>query len=183
MRWHFRRSGRDVRTAVAQLSRFIVSPRTAKHRLFVWLDHETIPDSGLVVIAREDDYTFGILHSHIHEIWSRAMGTQLRDASSGSRYTPTTTLETFPFPHPTPEQRQAISDAARQLNQLRENWRDADPGRTLTNLYNANPTWLTNAHAQLDAAVANAYNWPSNLPDHQILQNLLTLNLHRHTQE
>ena len=181
--WHFRRSGRDVRTAVAQLSRFIVSPRTAKHRLFVWLDRETIPDSGLVVIAREDDYTFGILHSHIHEIWSRAMGTQLRDASSGSRYTPTTTLETFPFPHPTPEQRQTISDAARQLNQLRENWRNADPKRTLTNLYNANPTWLTNAHAHLDAAVADAYNWPSNLPDRQILQNLLTLNLHRVAQE
>ena len=31
--------------------------------------------------------------------------------------------------------------------------------RTLTNLYNARPQWLANAHATLDAAVADAYGW------------------------
>jgi hypothetical protein len=29
--------------------------------------------------------------------------------------------------------------------------------RTLTNLYNERPTWLANAHRDLDAAVAEAY--------------------------
>ena len=32
--------------------------------------------------------------------------------------------------------------------------------RTLTNLYNARPQWLADAHATLDAAVATAYGWP-----------------------
>ena len=51
--------------------------------------------------------------------------------------------------------------------------------RTLTNLYNQRPTWLDNAHAQLDAAVADAYGWPADLPDAEILERLLALNLER----
>ena len=31
--------------------------------------------------------------------------------------------------------------------------------RTLTNLYNARPQWLVDAHATLDEAVAAAYGW------------------------
>ena len=31
--------------------------------------------------------------------------------------------------------------------------------RTLTNLYNARPAWLDNAHHALDVAVADAYGW------------------------
>ena len=103
------------------------------------------------------------------------MGTQLREAESGFRYTPTTCFETFPFPHPTDEQRAAIAAAAAELNRLRENWLNPiDPDgkpelechaelrrRTLTNLYNQRPTWLANAHATLDAAVADAYGWPA----------------------
>ena len=49
--------------------------------------------------------------------------------------------------------------------------------RTLTNLYNQRPTWLANAHAELDAAVFSAYHWPPNLTDANILERLLALNL------
>ena len=51
--------------------------------------------------------------------------------------------------------------------------------RTLTNLYNARPTWLDNAHRKLDAAVFAAYGWPADLPDEEILARLLALNLAR----
>ncbi len=37
--------------------------------------------------------------------------------------------------------------------------------RTLTNLYNARPAWLANAHRKLDEAVFAAYGWPSTLTD------------------
>ena len=49
----------------------------------------------------------------------------------------------------------------------------------LMNLYNQRPTWMDNAHARLDAAVANAYGWPADLPDAEILKRLLALNLER----
>ena len=57
---------------------------------------------------------------------------------------------------------------------------DADlKKRTLTNLYNARPTWLDNAHRKLDAAVCAAYGWPADLSDEEILARLLALNLAR----
>jgi len=51
--------------------------------------------------------------------------------------------------------------------------------RTLTNLYNARPTWLELAHKKLDEAVFAAYGWPSDLSDEEILERLLALNLER----
>lgn len=54
--------------------------------------------------------------------------------------------------------------------------------RTLTNLYNARPAWLDNAHKVLDAAVAKAYGWNDyvpEMPDEEILRRLLVMNLAR----
>ncbi|WP_415837997.1 type IIL restriction-modification enzyme MmeI [Polaromonas hydrogenivorans] len=56
-----------------------------------------MPDSQVVVIARADDATFGILHSRFHELWSLRMCTWL-GVGNDPRYTPTTCFETFPFP-------------------------------------------------------------------------------------
>lgn len=54
--------------------------------------------------------------------------------------------------------------------------------RTLTNLYNARPAWLNFVHQALDKAVAAAYGWQdytAEMPDAEILQRLLKLNLVR----
>jgi type II restriction/modification system DNA methylase subunit YeeA len=55
------------------------------------------PDHQIIVIARDDDTNFGILHSRFHEAWSLRLGTWL-GVGNDPRYTPTTTFETFPFP-------------------------------------------------------------------------------------
>jgi hypothetical protein len=85
-----------MREGLSRLTRYIATPRVAKHRLFVWLNTDTLPDCQLIVAVREDDYFFGVLHSRLHEVWALRMGT----AGQGLRspYTPTTTFETFPFP-------------------------------------------------------------------------------------
>ena len=108
-----------LRQAMKSFSRMIVTPRVSKHRLFVWIGKDTLPDSATIAIARDDDYTFGVLHSRFHELWARGMGTQLREVESGFRYTPTTCFETFPFPQPDDAQRAAIGVAANELNKLR----------------------------------------------------------------
>ena len=57
--------------------------------------------------------------------------------------------------------------------------------RTQTNLYNARPAWLAQAHATLDAAVAAAYGWADYtpaMPDDEILRRLLALNRERAVQ-
>ncbi len=49
--------------------------------------------------------------------------------------------------------------------------------RTLTNLYNQRPTWLENAHRELDEAVFAAYGWKPTISNEEILRRLLKLNL------
>ena len=49
--------------------------------------------------------------------------------------------------------------------------------RTLTNLYNARPQWLADAHAALNAAVAAAYGWDADISEEDTLAALLALNL------
>lgn len=184
--WLHERPRIDMREALTGLSRYIATPRVSKHRLFAWLDAPTLPDSATIVFARDDDYTFGVLHSRVHEVWARSMGTQLREVESGFRYTPTTTFETFAFPRPTDARRDAVAAAALELNALREGWLNP-PGlpeaelktRTLTNLYNARPQWLLDGHRRLDDAVLDAYGWPHDLPDDEIRSRLLALNLER----
>ncbi len=198
--------------ALGGLSRYIATPCIAKHRLFAWYDARICPDHALIVVARDDDTTFGILHSRFHEIWSLRLGTSLEDRP---RYTPSTTFGTFPFPPGlTPDipageyaadpRAMAVALEARRLVELRDRWlnppewvkwvdepvpgypkrpvpRDEDAAkalkkRTLTNLYNARPQWLADAHEALDAAVAAAYGWSADISDDEVLRELLALN-------
>lgn len=121
-----------LRRAIAPLSRMIGTPRVAKHRLFGWLHPAVLIDDGAGLVARDDDTTFGILHSRFHELWSLRMGTSL-GVGNDPRYTPSTTFETFPFPEGlTPNipaadyaadpRAIAIADAAADLNAKREAW-------------------------------------------------------------
>jgi hypothetical protein len=137
------RSG--MREAIAACDRVLVTARVSKFRIFGWIAISTLPDDGVFIFARSDDYFFGVLHSSIHELWARRMGTQLREAESGFRYTPTTCFETFALPwSPGSEPSEhaswkRISEAARELDGLRERWLNP-------------PEWLAPIEAAVDAA-------------------------------
>ncbi|CDX60248.1 putative DNA methyltransferase yeeA [Mesorhizobium plurifarium] len=213
--WQPWRPRPEMRSRIAPLRRYIVTPETSQYRLFVWLSYPVLPDKNLIVIPHEDDVMFGLLHSRFHELWALRKGSDLQDRP---RYTHTSTFATFPFPaglapnvpaaaYADEPRAKAVADAARRLNELRENWLNpADlvrqesevvPGfpdrvlpvseaaakelakRTLTNLYNQRPAWLDLAHRTLDEAVAAAYGWPADLPDDEVLARLFALNQER----
>jgi len=128
--WLHVRPRAAMRNALAGLPRFLFSTNTAKHRTFVWVRHPILPDHAGFVFARSDDYFMGTMHSSVHEVWGLALGTQLEDRP---RFTATTSFETFPLPwppgkEPTEPKAQghalwkAIGEAARKLNELREEW-------------------------------------------------------------
>ena len=216
--WLHQRPRPAIRKALFTLRRFIVTPRVSSRRFFVWVPKPTLPDTRLVVIARDDDTTFGCLSSRLHELWSLAT-CSWHGAGNDPTYNAESCYQTFPFPEGlTPDipaadyaddpRAQAIATAAARLNELRENRlnpadlvvrepevvpgypdrilpRDADAAKelkkhTLTNLYNARPQWLANAHAVLDAAVADAYgwgaDWAAGMSDEDILSRLFALN-------
>ena len=138
-------------------------------------------------MARDDDYFLGILHSKPHNLWSLKQGTSLEDRP---RYTPTTTFQTFPFPYPPNNEPlnnphiKAISQISHTLVRERDAWLNPSglsekelKKRTLTNLYNQRPLWLDKIHKKLDNAVFDAYGWPHDLSDNEILEKLLQLNL------
>jgi len=102
---------------------------------------------------------------------------------------------------------EAIAETARALNKVRNGWLypsdltrvepEVVPGypdrilpkdvsaaaklreRTLTKLYNERPQWLDDAHRDLDAAVAAAYGWPTEISNEDAMRELLGLNLSR----
>jgi hypothetical protein len=142
-----------MRAALKPLHRWPAISRIAKHRIFVWFPSEFLPDDGVYVFARSDDYFFGILQSSPHVFWSLKMGTQLEDRP---RYTATTGFETFSLPWPPGSEpdtpnfagnsklktqhvtlQSRISIAAKTLNDQRERWLNP-------------PEWLDPIAARID---------------------------------
>lgn len=142
--WRLWRPRPEMREQIGGLPRYLVTLEVAKHRVFTWLKPPVLPDKNLVVIARADDVTFGVLQSRIHVLWSLRQGTSLEDRP---RYTPSSCFETFPFPpdltprdvgaqtvasgglalpaHVSAGQQapaQAIAEAAHALQEMRERW-------------------------------------------------------------
>ncbi len=145
--WLYGDARPGLRKSLVNLTRFVVTPMVAKHRVFAWLPSVQIPENLCVAITRSDDTTFGMLHSRYHELWSLRMGTSLEDRP---RYTPSSCFETYPFPagltpSDTAHQRteamadgalipagtatgpvrtaaEGIARAAKKLNDLREAW-------------------------------------------------------------
>lgn len=188
--WLHQRTRPDMRQAVDGLSRYLATPRVAKHRLWVYVPVETLVDSRIVVVADENMYTFGVLHSKVHEAWSLAT-CSWHGVGNDPTYNAQSCFETFPFPCPTDAQRADIEKWAAYLDAVRSRLLEADRSRTMTKLYNdvselratrdsQSPVYpLLQAHEKLDAAVAAAYGWEWPMTDDEILAALLALNLER----
>ncbi|HRZ22473.1 MAG TPA: adenine methyltransferase, partial [Candidatus Contendobacter sp.] len=130
--WRHGETRPGLRRKLAGLARYIATSETAKHRVFIWLPISVAPEHKLVVVARDDDETFGILTSRFHVVWAVALGGRL-GAGNDPVYNSTRCFETFPFPagltpnlpvsaYADDPRAQAIAAAARRLHELRENW-------------------------------------------------------------
>lgn len=199
--WRHRSRADALRAAIGGLERYIVTPRVAKHRFYLWVYNGSVLDNTVVTFARSDDYTFGVLHSRIHSVWAYSRGSYL-GVGDDLRYKHGAIFGSFPFPWPlntpeddlTQEQREhaeRIGAAAVSLDVARSQWLNPSDApaelvqsRTMTDLYNdkdddPRPDWLVNRHKAIDEAVSAAYGWPVDLSDDDILARLLALNLKR----
>ncbi len=201
MWWLFGKTRQDMRLAIAGLPRYIATVETAKHRTFQFLDASILPDNMLIAVATDDAYHLGVLSSRMHIIWALAAGGTLEDRP---RYNKTRCFDPFPFPDATPAQQARIRELAETLDAHRKRQQAEHPGLTLTNLYNVveklragqplTPkeqatkqqglaTVVLELHRELDAAVAAAYGWPTDLPDAEVLTRLVALNRARAAEE
>ncbi|MEM8635224.1 MAG: DNA methyltransferase [Pseudomonadota bacterium] len=199
--WVFGEPRRDLRPALKGLPRFICSPATSKHRFFVFLAGEILPDDALITFPFDQPYILSVLSSRTHVVWSLAQGGTLEDRP---RYNNSRCFDPFPFPNLTDDQRTRLRALGEQLDAHRKRQQSAHPKLTLTQMYNvleklrAGETIegkdheiydqgligiLKDLHDQIDAAVAEAYGWPVDLSDNDILFRLVALNKERAEEE
>jgi type II restriction/modification system DNA methylase subunit YeeA len=168
-----------MRAALQGLPRYLATVRHMKHRVFVFLEAGVLPDSGLIAIAKDDWFTFGILQSKAHVLWATRKSGRI-GVGNDPRYAATNSFETFPFPDNVPRKLEdTVEVAAKALYDLREGWLEQNPKQGMTDLYNEPPAWLPMKQKVLDDAVLAVYGWPKTLTDEQILGQLLDLNLSR----
>ena len=199
--WLFGRKNTDLRSALDGLPRFIATCRTAKHRVFQFLEGGYLPESNVVSIGSDDSFLLGVLSSRVHVLWAANAGATLEDRP---HYTNTSTFAPFPFPVCADEQRANVRKLGEQLDAFRKERQALYPDMTTTGMYNVlealraerplTPnekaihdkgliTVLKTLHDELDAAMFDAYGWPHGLDDDQILERLVALNAERTAEE
>ena len=117
-----------------------------------FIDAGGIPSNKALFIPNCDLYTFGVLISSIHMAWMRTVAGRLKSDYS---YGVQVVYNTFPWPKPSPNQRQKIMQTAQKILDVRAKYPDA----TLADLYDelTMPADLREAHKKNDRAVAVAY--------------------------
>lgn len=192
--WWFGATHELYRGFTAGLERYIATPETAKHRVFVFLPGGVRADNMLVNIGLSDGFHLGVLSSRTHRAWARATGAVLEDRP---RYTKSACFDPFPFPDTPAGLRRRIEAVGEELDATRATVQAEHPDLTLTTLYNAMAASdppedtlqrgrvpiLAELHAQLDALVADAYGWPAALPGSEATERLLELNRARVREE
>jgi hypothetical protein len=201
--WLFAEPRPAMRKALAGLSRYVGTPYTAKHRPFIFLDSNIVPDAMVYAIASADAFVLGALSSRIHVVWALAAGGRL-GIGNDPRYTSNATFLPFPFPDPDEAATQRIRDLGEQLDAHRKRQQAIHPDLTITGMYNVLEklrsgedlttkekkihedglvSVLKQIHDDLDAAVFDAYGWPHDLSDEMILERLVALNAERAEEE
>ena len=204
--WLFAEPRPRLRAAIAKIDRYIATPYTARHRSFVFLDANIVPDAMIYVIASDDALALGILTSRVHQVWCKYCGGTLQDRP---RYNSKRTFFPFPFPTDVPDPiKDKIRTEAEALDALRKRVIAEHEDLTLTKLYNvlevlrANDrkgraltdaerdihdrglvTLIRQHHDAIDMLVAEAYGWPADLSDEDILIRLVALNKERAAEE
>lgn len=109
-----------LRRELAGKSRYIATSRVSRNRFFVWMPIQVWPDSRLYAIARDDEVTFGVLSSRIHETWSLGKASS-HGVGNDPTYNAEACFETFPFP-PAGAHDADITAATKELNRQRDAW-------------------------------------------------------------
>ena len=201
--WWFGEPRKELRPALEGLQRYIATVETMKHRIFQFMDHAVLPDNMLVAIASDSAYHLGVLSSKAHVLWAIRSGGK-QGMGNDPRYSKSRCFDPFPFPNASASARNEIGAIAEELDRTRKRVLLEHPDLTLTALYNAleltkegkplstknrdvldrgHVLILKELHERLDDAVVQAYQWPADLTDEQVIERLVDLNQLRVAEE
>ena len=181
--WLFRRTNERLRSGLAGLARYIGTTETAKHRTFVFIDGDVLPDQKIRVVTSPSALLLGILSSAVHVEWALAAGGRL-GVGNDPVYNNTRCFEPFPFASDDTgldtRLMSTIERTAEALDAHRKARQAAHEAVTITAMYNVLSKLRTgepltskekvthehglvavlrSLHDELDAAVLEAYGW------------------------
>ncbi len=201
--WVFGEPRRELRPALKGLPRYIATVETAKHRTFQFLDASILPDNKLICLALDDAFCLGVLSSRWHVVWALRTGGWL-GVGNDPVYVKSKCFDPFPFPDAAERLKARIRAAAEELDVLRKRQQAEHPRLTLTQIYNVLEKLRAGAalneaeeavktkglvlivkelHDEIDRLVAEAYGWPADLSDEEIVARLVALNAERAKEE
>lgn len=202
--WLFGENAPALRRALHGLDRALATCRTAKHRIFSFVSTEAVLDAKIIGIGLDNGFHLGVLSSRIHLVWAMHTGGWL-GMGNDSNYNHSDCFGKFPFPaHVSEQLKDRIRTEAEALDALRKRVIAAHEDLTLTKLYNVLEalregrtlteqerdmhdrglvTLIRQHHDAIDALVAEAYGWPVDLSDEDILTRLVALNKERAAEE
>ncbi|MCM1508441.1 MAG: methylase [Ruminococcus flavefaciens] len=155
-------------------TKYIAIPKvSSQNRRYIpmeYLSPEIIAGDKLFMVAEADLYLFGVLTSNVHMAWTRTVCGRLKSDYS---YSNTVVYNNFPFPNPTPEQKQRIERTARAILDARSLY----PTCTLADLYDelTMPPELRKAHQANDRAVMNAYGFSKTITESECVAELMKM--------
>jgi len=156
--WRNPHANPALRSALARLDRYLVTPLPAPLAdsipAWAWVDDDKLPDETLLALARDDDFTHGILQSREFSLWWQEVI---------SLQSPTLVFESFPFPWAPRTPLGALTAMQQELR------------------YDVTKAVRTENAEQLTRAVSLAYGWSASLDDVDLLKRLQALYQRRAT--
>jgi type I restriction-modification system DNA methylase subunit len=155
-------------------STYIIVPATSSERRpyvpMGFLTDDTVPTNALTIIPEASTYHFGVLESSIHMTWMRAVCGRLK---SDYRYSKDIVYNNFPWPMPTDAQKAKIEQTAQAILDARALY----PESSLADLYDelTMPIELRKAHRANDLAVLEAYGFPRDASESEIVARLFKM--------
>lgn len=192
--WIFMEPRPDLRDAIKETTRFLVTPMSAKHRMFLFKEPTSLPDQGLIALASDRNEVLSVISSRFHVEWSIRKGGWL-GVGNDPRYNNTQTFDPFPFPacvtdDSNPALRDRLSTLGERLDAHRKRVMQQHDHLTMTGMYNvlervreryagigeeltdserdvydaAQIAILMEIHDDIDRAVLEAYGWSDLAP-------------------
>ncbi|MGB0383199.1 MAG: Eco57I restriction-modification methylase domain-containing protein [Ardenticatenaceae bacterium] len=169
--WQFWRPRAELYQTITPLRRVLVVARVSKTVAFVFVPKGWVYSDQIVVFSFEQTRLFIVLQSTLHIQWALKYASSLK---GDLRYTPRDVFETFPFPHPTPEQEEQLEQIGEHYHEHRRQMmleREEGLTKTYNRFHDSDEeaddiVELRVLHVQMDEAVAAAYGWQDVALDH-----------------
>lgn len=205
--WQYCRLAKDMLIVIADLPRVLVTAQTSRTQSPHFAPNKIVFAHKLVVFDMSEGKQFALMASSFHYFWITTYGSTMK---TDAVYTPSDCFETYPFPYMHEGQQNELEHIGEIYHQHRQQL-CCSRHLGLTKVYNLfhSPTCedtdiaeLRRLHAQMDTAVAAAYDWKDLALRHNfygdgkemrytihpdakgaVLRRLLTLNHERHAEQ